>query len=177
MRRIAVIFGSDSDLPQCQTGLEYLAKMAEEGRVKVVEVITASIHRNTEFVLEKLRSLVGKVDALIVGAGWANALTGITDAFLRNTLRDDRIVVVGVAFEDNHGPNFTQTAILSIVHTPGTQVVFTDLLSSLDRFIGKNGFSLACQSAVEGELPVITLKDPKPPITRTLEETLKAAQG
>jgi len=69
MRRIAIIIGSESDLPQCQEGLEFLVRMAVEGKVEVIEVITASIHRNTEFVLEKLRSLAGKIDVLIAGAG------------------------------------------------------------------------------------------------------------
>jgi len=175
MRRIAIMIGSDSDLPQCRKGLEFLARMVSEGKTEVVEVITASIHRNTEFVLEKLRSLVGKIDVLIAGASWANHLTGTVDAFLRNTLGDDKIVVIGVAFEDEKDDIHTLAARLSITEVPGTQVVFH--APDGRTFSGKNAFLLACRFAVEGELPVITLKKPKPPIIRTLEEALKAARG
>jgi phosphoribosylcarboxyaminoimidazole (NCAIR) mutase len=170
MRRIAIMIGSDSDLPQCKKGLVCLADAVRAGRAEVVEVITASIHRNTEYVLEKLLSLVGKIDVLIAGAGWANHLTGTADAFLRYTLKDASIVVIGVAFVDKDSEMRTVTAELSITNVPGTQVVF-------ENFIGEEGFFKACFFSVEGELPAITLKDPKPPITRTLEEALKAAQG
>jgi phosphoribosylcarboxyaminoimidazole (NCAIR) mutase len=174
MRRIAIIIGSDSDLPQCQEGLKFLVQMVVDGKAEVIEVITASIHRNTEFVLQKLCDLGGKIDVLIAGAGWANHLTGTADAYLRYYLRDQGIVVIGVAFEDEKSAIHTQAAINSILHVPGTQVVF-DNLENL--FVGSTGFLLACQFAVEGELPIIKLKDPKPPITRTLEEALEASQG
>lgn len=168
MRRIAIIIGSDSDLSQCVAGLEFLNQMVVEGKAVVVEIITASIHRNTEFVLKKLKSLVGKIDVLIAGAGWANHLTGTVDAFLRYTIENDKIVVIGVAFADEKEPIHTTTAELSITQVPGTQVVFND-------FVGEKGFLKACQFAVEGELPEIKLKPPKPPKERTLAGALEIA--
>ncbi len=169
MRRIAIMIGSDSDLPQCRKGLEFLAQMAVEGKAEVVEVITASIHRNTEFVLEKLRSLVGKIDVLVAAAGWANALTGIADAFFRNALGDNKIVVVGGAFEDPKDEIHTLTARLSISEVPGSQIVFNDSA-------GSKGFLEACRVAVEKELPKIKIPSPSPPVERTLEEALTEAQ-
>jgi len=169
MVRIGILNGSDSDLPQCLPGFEFLDQMVAEEKAQVVEVITASIHRNTEFVLEKLRSLVGKVDVLIIGAGWANHLTGTADAFLRYTIGNDHIVVIGVAFEDKDNSEHTQTAVSSITDVPGTQVVF-------DNFVGSEGFLRACQFAVKNELPEITLKSPKTIKERGLFDAIAAAK-
>lgn len=170
MRRVAILVGSDSDLQQCKKGFRFLVRATKAERVEVVEIITASIHRNTEFVLEKLRSLIGKVDVLIVGAGWANHLTGTVDAFFRYTLKDETIVVLGVAFRDPKNPIHSMAATLSITEVPGTQVVF-------EEFSGDEGFFKACKFAVEKALPTITAREPKPSITRTLKEAIKVAKG
>ena len=168
MRTIAVMIGSDSDLPQCKEGFEYLARIVESGETEITAVITSSIHRNTHAVLRCLEDLrYEDVTALIVGAGCANHLTGTCDAFLRHTLRDRRIVVIGVAFEDKQDQYNTQAAVLSIVKVPGNQVVF-------DNFVGAEGFLRACQFAVKGELPEIRLKSVEPVVRRTIQEALEA---
>lgn len=117
---------------------------------------TNSQHRHTKTVQERLEEYVNlpreqKIDALIIGAGWANHLTGCSDAYLRNTLGNDKIPVYGVAFKDKKNPKNTEAAILSITQVPGTQVIFRD-------YVGSRCFLRACQDVVEGELPQIKLK-------------------
>ena len=162
MRRLGIIIGSDSDLSQCYEGFKYLLEKINERKMNQnCWIDTASIHRNPLTVQGLLHQYANepvdeKVDALIIGAGWANHLTGMADAFLRNVLRDNQIVVFGIAFEDKDKPINTEAAVLSIIRVPGTQVVF-------DNYIGADGFLRACQDAVEGKLPEIKLD----PINKT----------
>ncbi|MFH1866621.1 MAG: AIR carboxylase family protein [Patescibacteria group bacterium] len=167
-RRIAIIVGSDSDLSQCSPGLEYLKRAVEAGSIEVVDVITASIHRNTDKVLDLCRRLSGLVDVVIVGAGWANHLTGTVDAYLRYTLKNDQLVVVGVAFADPDNTVHTEAAKLSISEVPGTWVVFNN-------YVGRYGFFEACMFAVSADLPVIKLKKPKLLKRRTLVKAIEVA--
>lgn len=172
MRHIWVMIGSDSDLPQCTKGFEYLLSAQQEGRASVDKVITASIHRNTEDVLQILSTAASwaarkELDVLIIGAGWANHLTGTSDAYLRNTLHDKNITIVGVAFEDKKTPANTAAAILSITQVPDTQVVF--------KGVGESGFLDACEYAVEGVLPIVVAKDIVPFTQRSLQEASQAA--
>ncbi|OIO07445.1 hypothetical protein AUJ35_02060 [Candidatus Falkowbacteria bacterium CG1_02_41_21] len=170
-RRIVVIVGSKSDLAQCRKGLEFLAG---DNRVEVVGVYVRSQHRNTLETQKLLKKLSGQeIDAAIIGAGWANHLSGCCDAYLRYTLKDSKIVVLGVAFEDRENPNHTKAATLSITEVPGTQVVFNWYG---DLFIGADGFSRACAFAAMAELwPMIKLPSPKDPMDLTLDEALKLA--
>lgn len=154
MRKIAVMIGSESDLDQCESGLNYLKRMERRGKIKVTQIYIASVHRNLGTVMENIAQLIeDEVDAVIVGAGWANHLTGITDAHLRYQLRNDHIVVMGVAFEDSANDRHTQAAILSITEVPKTQVVFNG-------FVGSEGFSAACKFTAESDLPKIKLPEP-----------------
>ncbi len=169
MRRIAIMIGSDSDLKQCVRGFEYLIEAERQGLVEVVSVITNSIHRNGKKVFKKLFWLsISEVDVIIAGAGMANHLTGTADAHLRYGLRDDRLVVVGVAFEGKTEAE-TRAARESIIYVPGTQVVFNE-------YIGAEGFYRACDFAVLGELPKIVLKEGKPVVKRTLKEAIRVAK-
>jgi phosphoribosylcarboxyaminoimidazole (NCAIR) mutase len=170
MRKIAVMIGSDSDLPQCESGFEYLLKAEEKGLVEIVSVITNSIHRNTGSVLDQLLDfhIHNDIDAIIAGAGMANHLTGTVDAFLRYGLGDDKIVVIGIAFEGKTEAE-TRAAQESIIYVPGTQVVF-------DEYVGAKGFYRACDFATLGELPKIILKKGKPIVERSLEEAMEAAK-
>ncbi len=177
MRKIAVMVGSDSDLKQCYGGLQYLQKAQKKGLCEVVGVLTNSIHRNTEAVLNNLKELQEmEVDVLIAGAGWANHLTGTCDAYLRNTMKNDRITVIGVAFGKMFPTTSEETrkreaATLSISEVPGTQVVFEGFC------IGEVGFRKACERAVEGDFPLIKLKEPKPAYWRTLNEALELSKA
>ncbi len=80
--------------------------------------------------------------------------------------------MIGVAFQDPNNAIHTQAAELSISEVPGTQVVFND---GWARFIGPDGFRRACQYAISGELPVITLPEPRPPVSLTLEQAIAEA--
>lgn len=169
-KKIAIMIGSDSDLKQCLKGFIYLEEMVEAGSIEVVEVITNSIYRNTEDVLRNLVLLTGQIDCLIVGAGKANHLTGTCDQYYRNALKDDKIPVIGVAFE---GKTWEETlaAILSIEQVPGTQVIFDRELH-----VGEAGFLYACQLAVTGAFEPIRLGSPKPVMRRSLIEAKMAAE-
>ena len=169
-RKIAVIVGSKSDLAQCYDGLRLL-KNSEN--VEVVGVYVRSQHRNTLATQELLKKLTyQEIDVAIIGAGWANHLTGCSDAYLRYTLKDTKIVIIGVAFEDKENEKHTHAAVLSITEVPGTQVVFDE---KANLFIGSGGFSDACFMAVKETLPVIQLPKPRDPMDLTLDEALKLA--
>ena len=56
-RQILVIVGSNSDLPQCGSGLEVLQDFESRGIVSVMCVYTASVHRNTEVLFEQLKEI------------------------------------------------------------------------------------------------------------------------
>ncbi len=107
MRRIVIIIGSTSDLPQCLNGLRYLQKAVREKLIEIPAFLVASVHRNTPVVFQQLTawSKYNYIDVLIAGAEMANHLTGICDAFLRYTLGNDHIVVVGVAFTHKDSQN------------------------------------------------------------------------
>lgn len=160
------MFGSDSDLGQAYAAHQFLHEMCQSGAIEGVGQFTNSIHRNPLDVITRLASLLGKVDALIVGAGWANQLTGCVDAFLRNIFNDEHIVVFGVAIEDPKNTVHTQAAILSIMELPGAHVVYRD-------YVGENGCLRAAQDAVSGLYPVINRKTPKPPMSRSIHEAME----
>lgn len=166
MRRVAVIFGSRTDLNQCLAGLELIRQAAASGQIDLVDIRASSIHRatrNTLGHLEDLSKMEPPIDVLLTAAGWANHLTGVSDAFLRYELGNTRIVVVGVALEDGN-PRHSMAARLSITEVPGTQVVFRD---DAGEFVGADGFRRACEFAVQGALPEI-----KPPKPRPVEKLL-----
>lgn len=165
--KVWVMVGSDSDLKQCKKGFAFLKEWADKDMVDVEHIIINSIHRNTKEVFKNLElAVIAGVDVIIAGAGWANYLTGTIDAYLRYTMRNDHIVVVGVAFEDKENPQHTQAAILSITEVPGTQVVFND-------YVGEEGFEAAARFVLTKGLPEIVLKEPKKVQQRNLNDTLK----
>lgn len=168
-RRIAVLIGSDSDLPQCLKGFKLLKNAAQDCGIEIVDIVTASIHRNKNTVLETVNDWIGQVDVIITGAGWANHLSGMVDSHLRYDMHDQTITVIGVAFEDKTNPYHTLAAMHSIKYVPGTQVVFRD------SFVGEEGFAQAVSFAVYEVLPEIKLPKPKPTAARTINEAILAA--
>lgn len=176
MRKIAVIIGSKSDLAQCRGGLELIKEYISNnpGEIEMAGVYVRSQHRNTLDTQELLRELeTMKVDVVITGAGWANHLTGCCDAFYRFTLRNDQIVVIGVAFEGGNEER-NKAAVLSITEVPGTQVVFEE---NKYVYFGAVGFLKACLFAITGELPKLKLPEPKPTMDLSLEEALEISQN
>lgn len=163
MRKIGIIIGSLSDLDQCLKGFEYLIKMAEKGLAEIHWVDASSQHRHTLIVQSILTQysrmpVNEKIDVLITGAGWANHLSGCADSFLRYTLQDSDITVIGVAFEDHENSNHTRAAILSSSEVPGNQMILKNYRRQ--PLVGEEGFLWACQYAVEGALPEVKAKIP-----------------
>jgi phosphoribosylcarboxyaminoimidazole (NCAIR) mutase len=177
MRFITIIVGSKNDLKQCFKGLKWLFEHGEEVLVKRIHV--ASQHRHTlkvqEILTNEVESLKGTAptDAIIVGAGWANHLTGCCDAFLRFHLKNATIPVIGVAFEDREKDLHTEAAILSITQVPGTQVIFED---ADGQFVGEDGFLAACEFAAQGKFPQLVLKEPPESMDFSIAEALQEAQ-
>lgn len=168
-RKIVVISGSKSDHKQMKAGLKYLKGMQDLGQCKLAfPPIVASIHRNTDDVLAVARflNLLGTIDVVITAAGMANQLTGTFDAYLRNTLKNTSIHVLGVAMR-SEDPELTQTAQLSIKNVPGTKVIYQN-------WVGSEGFLDACKYAVEWKFPPIELKEPPTPGFVDLEEILNS---
>lgn len=171
MGRIVVIVGSLSDLSQARKGLELLLKMQDRECI-MVDVYIASQHRNTEQLQLLLKSLARSYNSplvIIAAAGWANHLTGCVDAFFRYIIKNFSINVIGVGFEDKKKIN-TQAAYLSMACVPGTQVI----LDNGDKapFMGKVGFFKACEFALKGEFPKITVPKKKKFIKFTLREAV-----
>jgi phosphoribosylcarboxyaminoimidazole (NCAIR) mutase len=170
-RRIAVVVGSDSDLPQCAAGLEALLTFEERSEIEIVAVFTMSIHRNMAAVLRHLKQWHEQktVNVIIAGAGWAAHLPGMIDAYLRYELKDTHTVVFGVALEDDENERHTLAAQLSISEVPGTQLVFDD---HEGQFVGEYGFRRACIQAAEGGLPTPTVSKPREAHVRSVREVL-----
>ena len=169
VRRVALIHGSDTDLPQMLLGMRFLLKEQTKGNVVILSANSTSQHRHTvvcQLDLEVFCRMIieNRPDILIVGAGWANHLTGCTDAFLRNTLRDTGIIVYGVAFEDPDDPDHTETARRSIIHVPKTQVIY--------KGIGAEGFLKACKDSITEKLPKIVLNPVPKHHHRSLEQAI-----
>ena len=164
-RRIGAIVGSDSDLKQCIEGIEFMLNKHLYSRVELGWFDTLSQHHNTlelQGILTAYSKMPAdqKVDVLIVGAGWANHLSGCTDAFLRRTLGDSHITIIAVAFEDKADPEHTKAAVYSIKYVPGLKAIFKN-------YVGAEGFLQACKDALEIELPKIELPIVKSSARRT----------
>lgn len=171
-RRIVVIVGSDSDLPQCSSGLAYLKDEELSGNIDVAAVHTMSIHRNHDELYDflKARAECCDTDIIIAGAGWAAHLPGMIDAILGYSFRNQGIHVIGVAFEDRENRENTLAAKLSISRVPGTRVIFS---GDHEVFVGANGFLRACQFASEGELPALKVPAPRPSKARSLSGAMQ----
>ena len=173
MRKIGIMIGSDSDLPQCLLGFKYLKRAEEAELCQVEKVITSSIHRNTDETLENLRIYTKhrNIDIWIIGAGWANHLTGIADSYLRYHLKNNSVPVIGVAF-DAGDEEKNLAAFLSIEHVPGHQVIF-----DRQKHFGEDGFLFACKLAIKDDFTKsIVLKESKSVEFRTLDQAITEAR-
>lgn len=171
MKNIVVIVGSKNDLKQCVRGLDVLATYASQDQIKVT-VHVKSVHRHTERLQYLLRTLskADETDVIIAGAGKAAALPGFVDGYLRNYIKDGKIMVLGVAFTGGNDLDNT-AAILSITQVPGTQVIYAGQ--------GSDGFKNACAMACEkNDFPAIALNAEIPPdLNLLLDQAIKLAQA
>jgi phosphoribosylcarboxyaminoimidazole (NCAIR) mutase len=156
-RLIAGVVGSESDIrKQFSEGVDVLDEAMDAGLIELYQdcIIVSSIHRMTDDTIALARefhNVVRQPDAVIIGAGKANHLTGTVDAYLRNTLKNGHVRIIGVAFEgENEEDN--RAAIGSITQVPGTQVIYHS-------FFGADGFADACRFAVKGDLGTISVPD------------------
>lgn len=173
MRKIAVIIGSKSDLSQCLAGLNLLQKAVEAKEAEIIGIYVRSQHRNTRDVQQLMDELIRQdVDVAIIGAGWANHLTGCCDAYENYVQRSIRMAIIGVAFEDEKNQRHTNAAVLSMTEVPGHQIIYSN---DNGKFIGATGFRRACWTAVNCDLPERKLSDPKPPLDFSLEEAIVEA--
>lgn len=169
MRKIAIIVGSKSDLKQCKEGLKFLKSLSS---TVFTFVYIRSQHRHTLKLQQLLKELTENdlADVIVTGAGMANHLSGCTDAYLRYTLRNTIIPVIGVAFEDPKSEENTNAAILSMKCVPKTQLIFKN--EGGIPFVGPKGFLAACKLAVSENLPKPQLPEPVEYFDMTLEEAM-----
>ena len=166
IRRIAFIAGSESDFWQMFEGMEILLKYEAEGKVELFKVHPASQHRRPLTVQSILfeyskMSANKKPHFIITSAGWANHLSGCSDAFLRYTLGDETIVVIAVAMRDPENDDHTQSAIKSTTEVPGIQAIFKDLDGN--PLVGSKGYAWAAEySATTEVIPTVKAKEPPP---------------
>ncbi len=155
LKKIGVMVGSISDLPQCEEGLKLLREAEDAGKVEMIVFCVNSIHRNTEDALKNLHdyTLIFGVERWIIAAGMANHLTGTCDAFLRYGMNSE-VPVFGAVFQtkDDVGEINFQTACRSITQVPGHQVVFDPDYPL---------FADACYKAIEMEEVIIHSREPK----------------
>lgn len=141
-RKIAVLFGSDSDVQKVLTPLWGLgAKIGNRLDVRV-----NSCHRDPDGLDAYVKDVLVNMDTVIVAAGMAAALPGATKAKLCAEGRAD-IPVIGVAME---GASWEQTlaARLSIEQLPEHPV---ELDQAGKAYMGLEGFIAACEAALTHE--------------------------
>ncbi len=74
--KVAIILGSNSDIPKIESGIALLEKFKIEK-----ELIIASAHRNPQKVMTLAKSAEKKFDLIIAGAGMAAHLPGVIAAY------------------------------------------------------------------------------------------------
>lgn len=175
-RRVIVIVGSDSDLTQCGAGVRLLMHAYREESIDFLGQKTISAHANHRALCEYAEGLSRDDSPLVIiaGAGWAAHLPGMLDAILANDLKNTNVHVIGVGFEDKKEPRHTVAAEHSISEVPRTRVIYAD---EEGNFVGPYGFVRACEFAIRGELPALTLPAPRPTQSRTPLELIDFIEG
>ena len=139
-RRIEIVVGSESDLPQVHEGMVLL------GGVSSANISVISCHRNPTELRKFVKDVLTKADIVIAGAGMAAALPGIVKSELC-LLDHPEIPVIGVAFEGATEKD-NLAAQLSIECLPGSPV---ELDENDKAYFGHEGFLGACRAAVHHE--------------------------
>ena len=142
-RKILVMVGSESDLPQLNEGMEYLRKNAHG------KLIVLSCHRNSKELLDLSGDVSFGYDVVIDAAGEAAQLPGVHKAKLQMYGREDVAVIgVGLKGKDREADD---AARLSIKRLPGQPV---ELDQNGEPYFGPEGFVSACRAAVDQEFMV-----------------------
>lgn len=173
MLSVAILHGSDSDLPQMKWGLERLAELKRNGTIAVKGVHMCSVHRMPEELITALLPTliwIERVQYIIAGAGKANHLSGMVDRLLRNWFLNDTIRVIPVAFAPE-GAEVDTLAWQSVVGMPEH-----DMVTSRP-YIGAQGFTAAVERLVsietESFLPIVLTE--RSIVTRNVAQALAKA--
>lgn len=168
-KKIVVVIDSERNLGQCVKGLKLLGEAAADATngVSVTGVYIRNAWCCSKFLWLLASLNEADVDTVIVGASQVAHLPCCADAYLRNHLRNDQIQVIGVAFEGETKKD-SLAAQLAITQYPETQVRFAGL--------GKKGFTKACQLALNGSLPPLTLPNRAPEPDFTLATAIDKAR-
>lgn len=166
-RKVAVIIGSDDKLRQCHRGLALLHGAMLDNRIEVKDVVTASVNSDIGAVFAHLANLAAnECDVIIADADLANQC----DSFLRYTLRNNRTVIIGVAFMDRQNHKRTILSRLNMTEAQDGLVLFKE-------YVGESGFFAACLYAISGKLPEeMKIKECASVKDRTLLEAIKVAE-
>lgn len=149
-KRVVIICGSDTDLPQVKGACT--AKPHWETIPKHI----ISCHRNPEALMEFVRDLEG-VDVIVGYGGKAFAQPGIADAWAHHFKKDVR--VVGVA-SGEPGSKALLAAQLSIDELPGQPVIMDEITGQV--YTGPSGLQAVLERIENGELPPPKPRKAKP---------------
>ena len=127
-RKIAVVLGSDSDLPQVRKGLQLLEEMEVASDLRIL-----SAHRTPEDVREFARGAHEEYDVVVAAAGGAAHLAGVISSYTN-------LPVVGIPIQTQALGGMD--SLLSTVQMPGGVPVAT---VSIGEAGALNACLLACR--------------------------------
>jgi len=148
---VEIVLGSESDVPQIESGLKTLELYGASYRVHVI-----SCHRNPEDLRQYAESISADGRVVIAAAGKAAALPGVLQSWLRYFGKE--IPVIGVALKGTTAES-DMAAKLSIEELPGNPVF---LSQKQDAYFGPEGFAEACKLAMTSEFFIPEVKQRKP---------------
>lgn len=165
-RKVAVILGSDENLGQCCQGLALLKKAILDNTIEFKGVVTASVKSDIGAVFAHLTNLAAtECDVIIVDAVMANQC----DSFLRYTLRNDKVVVIGMVFMNKNSKRAIADT-LNMTEAQDSFVVFEK------EYVGENGFLKTCSVAISGNLPRMIIRECAAIKDRNMAEAIKEAE-
>lgn len=150
-RRITVILGSESDLPSVRRTLECTHSDIP------INIHVISCHRNPD-ALASFAESCDDSDIVIAVGGKAFALPGVLAALLNQHGRRTKVIGVGLG---EPGTESYEAARLSIKELPGRTVVMDEVIG--EPYMGTEGFGIALNRALMGELPPSAPAAQKPP--------------
>jgi phosphoribosylaminoimidazole-succinocarboxamide synthase len=154
--KIAIVAGSENDLPDVAQGLRLLAD-GHPPQTENISVHVVSCHRNPEELRGFAKYGCRSAEVILAVGGKAFALPGVLDAMLHSF--DEHIPVVGVALGKPGAEPF-EAARLSIKELPGAPVVMDELSGTV--YSGPEGIAQALRRILTGELPPPPPRPPKP---------------